>query len=114
MKPKTKAFIEGCQSGRFNTTKAQIYALIRQNAKTLSQLKIILNKPNKGDFSSRLNELKLMGLIYEINGGNETIYALTPEHLIEETAERYEKEAFYRWYKTGLNKKYFSKITVEN
>lgn len=101
------AFLQGMESGRFNNEKVQIYRFILGGAQTLNTLKIALRKANKGDFSSRLNDLQAMGLIKAIDANCGTIYAKVPETEWDYFAKLHAEKKAQNWLKQGLKNGYF-------
>ena len=101
------AFLQGMESGKFQSEKVQIYRFILGGAQTLTTLKIALRKSNKGDFSSRLNDLQAMGLIKAIDAKNGTIYAPVSETEWDYYAKKHAQKKAENWLKQGLNNGYF-------
>jgi len=101
------AFLQGMESGKHESEKVQIYRLILGRLQTLDSLKVTLGKPNKGDFSSRLNDLQAMGLIKGIEAEKGTIYAPVPETEWNYYAKKHAQKKAETWLKQGLNNGYF-------
>lgn len=107
------AFLQGMKSGKFKSEKVQIYRLILGRPQTLVTLKIALQKSNKGDFSSRLNDLQSMGLIKSIDAECGTIYAPVPETEWDYYARKHAQKKAENWLKQGLNNGYFDLFGYE-
>jgi len=108
MNAKTKAFLEGITSGKFNNDRAKIYQRIKCGVQTIETLRAYLGKRHHNQLSGRISELLDMGVIREINGGRFSIYSVVTDiKEIEQRAKDRETERFMKWVKVGNERGYF-------
>ena len=103
------AFIQGIESGKFNTDKARVYQLLTIESQTLEQLRVKLNKKGLNELSGRVTDLLDMGLIRETSRGRYTKYEIVTDELKQSMLafERQGKKAL-NWIKQGQEKGYFN------
>ncbi len=102
-----EAFIQGMESGKFNTDIARVYRLLTIEAQTLKQLTIKLNKKGLNELSGRVTDLLDMGLIRETSRGRYTKYEIVTDELKQSmlvNQRQYEKAL--RWQKQGEERGY--------
>ena len=101
------AFIQGMESGKFNTDKARVYRLLTIESQTLEQLRIKLNKKGLNEISGRVTDLLDMGLIRETSRGRYTKYEVVTDKLKQfMLANQRHYEKALRWKKQGEEKGY--------
>jgi len=101
------AFIQGIESGKFNTDKARVYRLLTIESQTLEQLRVKLNKKGLNELSGRVTDLLDMGLIRETSRGRYTKYEVVTDELKQfMLANQRHYEKALRWKKQGEEKGY--------
>ena len=108
-----EAFIQGMESGKFNTDKARVYRLLTIEAQTLEQLRVKLNKKGLNELSGRVTDLLDMGLIRETSRGKYTKYEVVTDELKQSmlsTQRKYEKAL--KWQKQGQQNGYLDLLNL--
>lgn len=105
MNAKTRAFLEGINSGKFNSDRAKIYQIISQGVQTIETLRLALGKRHHNQISGRITELLDMGLIKEILGKRFSLFVqVTDPNEISKLSKQRDKERYERWVNVGNNK----------
>jgi len=101
------AFIQGIESGKFNTDRARVYQLLTIESQTLEQLKVKLNKKGLNELSGRVTDLLDMGLIRETSRNRYTKYEVVTDELKQSMlANQRQYEKALRWKKQGEERGY--------
>ena len=109
-----EAFIQGMESGKFNTDKAKVYRLLTIEAQTLEQLRIKLNKKGLNELSGRVTDLLDMGLIRETSRGRYTKYKVVTDELKQSMlANQRQYEKALRWKKQGEERGYMDILNLK-
>ena len=108
------AFIQGIESGKWNTDKARVYRLLTIEAQTLEQLRIKLNKKGLNELSGRVTDLLDMGLIRETSRGRYTKYEVVTDELKQSMlANQRQYEKALRWQKQGEDRGYIDILNLK-
>ena len=109
-----EAFIQGMESGKFNTDKAKVYRLLTIESQTLEQLRIKLNKKGLNELSGRVTDLLDMGLIRETSRGRYTKYKVVTDELKQSMlANQRQYEKALRWKKQGEERGYMDILNLK-
>jgi len=108
------AFIQGMESGKFDTDKAKVYRLLTIESQTLEQLRIKLNKKGLNEISGRVTDLLDMGLIMETSRGRYTKYEVVTDELKQfMLANQRQYEKALRWQKQGEDRGYIDILNLK-
>jgi len=99
---KLTAYIQGMESGQFNTTAQKIYNRIKQGAQTLETLQVYLGAKHHNSFSGRLSDLLDAGLIKEIKGSRYSIFKVVTDRTEQNNLRMARHvEKYEQWKKKG-------------
>ena len=108
------AFIQGMESGKFNTVRAKVYRLLTIESQTLEQLRVKLNKKGLNEISGRVTDLLDMGLIRETSRGRYTKYEIVTDELKQSMlANQRQYEKALRWKKQGEERGYMDILNLK-
>ena len=108
------AFIQGIESGKFNTDKARVYQLLNIESQTLEQLRVKLNKKGLNEISGRVTDLLDMGLIRETSRGRYTKYEVVTDELKQfMLANQRHYEKALKWKKQGEERGYMDILNLK-
>jgi hypothetical protein len=104
---KTNAFINGVESGKFQTDKAKIYRLLQEQPLTLDML--VLKGFKKETASARVSDLMDLGLV-KANGENVSFFQVVTDKEEQQRLIDCRNHANYlNWVKKGKELGYFKK-----
>ena len=109
-KASNKAYYLGIEIGSHNAIRYKVFNYIKRNPYCpLSEISKMLDIKEKS-VSGRITELKELGIIWEMEGHDVSLYRVSlSASEIEKMQQKMEKERYDKWVKLGEKNGYFSK-----
>ena len=109
-KASNKAYYLGIEIGSHNAIRYKVFNYIERNPYCpLSEISKMLDIKEKS-VSGRITELKELGIIYEMEGHDVSLYRLSlSASEINQMQQKMEKERYDKWVKLGEKNGYFDK-----
>lgn len=109
-KASNKAYYLGIEIGSHNAIRNKVFNYIERNPYCpLSEISKMLDIKEKS-VSGRITELKELGIIYEMEGHDVSLYRISlSASEIKQMQDKMEKERYEKWVKLGEKNGYFDK-----